>query len=736
MLCISFAESAFHCLLYPEERRIMTKVRFTTGRLRRRLSILIFGLALGIALLLQTGVYAAEKAEFSVQKTGITSITGYQYYIDPKKLSIDSAEFTSDGSFEVRHNCRHIIAPWDEGGIASGAGIAEEAVSVVYTQNLPEGKNTLQGGFSLKYSGAAQDAAGNGFDVEIEVSNILLEAMNAVEAPFELMTSASAASGKGQLCAVSNAALSQGGIRYSGGRISYAPSTGNSFDITIRILDPGTGSPVSGAFIWGIQDVDIADNFQWIRDGKTGPFSLSDYLSPPYCMKYYPADGAEQPSGYFESVELLSGVESDVYLTPSSYLRQDSSGKRFWGSRQDSETWDSGLAALGNAEGFTFRWTGSVCGSEIIMPVERYTITATVSGSYPDGGTITDLGETFYFPGASNTYTISPKTGFYIKTLKVDGTAVPADTGYTFSNITADHVIDVSFAPYTPKQVMIRGMKVLNADRGRKLKANEFTFGLYSDPGCEALLETQRNDGSGNITFSQTFHYPETKTFYIRELSGSEQGMTYSSAVYRAVVTVTDAGGGGLSASVDYPDGEPVFTNEYVTPVTYYDLSVEKNVAGNMGDKSQAFEFTLTMQNPEITLADPEHPIRYFLGEETGTVVMNGAETSFVPDGQTEGRGSFALSHAETIRITGIPEKTEYRIAETDADKDGYKTTVSGNAEGVLTQSGNIRFTNRRNAPVPTGVQTVRWAGVAAVSGLIAAAGVMLLHLLKKSKTL
>ena len=48
--------------------------------------------------------------------------------------------------------------------------------------------------------------------------------------------------------------------------------------------------------------------------------------------------------------------------------------------------------------------------------------------------------------GASQTFTITPDTGYHVADVLVDGVSVGAVTSYTFTNVTANHTIAASFA--------------------------------------------------------------------------------------------------------------------------------------------------------------------------------------------------------------------------------------------------------------------------------------------------
>ena len=71
-----------------------------------------------------------------------------------------------------------------------------------------------------------------------------------------------------------------------------------------------------------------------------------------------------------------------------------------------------------------------------------YTITATAGAN----GTITPEGDTTVFHGASVTYVITPNEYYTIDQVIVDGNVLPTPVHtYTFSNVTADHTIEVTF---------------------------------------------------------------------------------------------------------------------------------------------------------------------------------------------------------------------------------------------------------------------------------------------------
>ncbi len=74
--------------------------------------------------------------------------------------------------------------------------------------------------------------------------------------------------------------------------------------------------------------------------------------------------------------------------------------------------------------------------------VSSYKITATTGSN----GSISPSGSVTVTPGAAQTFTVSPATGYQVSSVLVDGNSVGAVTTYTFSNVTANHTISATFA--------------------------------------------------------------------------------------------------------------------------------------------------------------------------------------------------------------------------------------------------------------------------------------------------
>jgi hypothetical protein len=92
-----------------------------------------------------------------------------------------------------------------------------------------------------------------------------------------------------------------------------------------------------------------------------------------------------------------------------------------------------------------------------------YTITATAG----IGGSISPSGAVSVNYGANQTFTIMPDTGYHVADVLVDGVSAGALTSYTFTSVTANHTISVTFAinTYTLTVTTVNGTVTKDPDQ-------------------------------------------------------------------------------------------------------------------------------------------------------------------------------------------------------------------------------------------------------------------------------
>ena len=133
----------------------------------------------------------------------------------------------------------------------------------------------------------------------------------------------------------------------------------------------------------------------------------------------------------------------------------------------------------------------------IQIPVTGYTITATAGAN----GSITPSGAVGVVAGGSQTFTISPASGYVIDTLKVDSLEVTATTSYTFSDVNANHTIEVTFKQesQTPDVPGVTAPSITTQPGNATVKAGETATFTIAVNGTDLTYQWQidRNDGNG-----------------------------------------------------------------------------------------------------------------------------------------------------------------------------------------------------------------------------------------------
>ncbi|NJM81018.1 MAG: hypothetical protein HC854_17970, partial [Flavobacterium sp.] len=79
----------------------------------------------------------------------------------------------------------------------------------------------------------------------------------------------------------------------------------------------------------------------------------------------------------------------------------------------------------------------------IVVP--NYTITASAGAN----GTISPSGSVSVASGSNRTFTFTPNAGYEVNVVTVNGNAVPTAPSYTFTNVTSNNSINVTFKPIT-----------------------------------------------------------------------------------------------------------------------------------------------------------------------------------------------------------------------------------------------------------------------------------------------
>lgn len=179
-----------------------------------------------------------------------------------------------------------------------------------------------------------------------------------------------------------------------------------------------------------------------------------------------------------------------------------------------------------------------------------------------------------------------------------------------------------------------------------------------------------------SITFPEgTFTAPGIYRYVITESANTNTDIADvdGNTRYLDVYVVNDSDGGykidatiftetAVTPTFDKDTKQPTYggKNEEITDAyTTYELSLDKVVEGNMGNKNQLFDFTINFSGPANT--------SFTFGDQQ-------------VDLDAQGNGSVNLQLADSTAIAeikGIPSTVSYTVAENVSSSEGYDTTFA-----------------------------------------------------------
>ena len=215
-------------------------------------------------------------------------------------------------------------------------------------------------------------------------------------------------------------------------------------------------------------------------------------------------------------------------------------------------------------------------------------------------------------------------------------------------------------------------VKTVKRLTGRDLAAGEFTFDLLEDG---VTVASGTNDANGTVTLSPIrYEAPGTHTYMLREACpnalGLYKGVTYDSATYTVVTTVSDNGDGTLTAThkLEGTTESAGFTNKYHAMPTQVSIGAIKVLEGRELKKDE-FSFKLVGEDFESTVTnDADGKINFdkFEYDEPGTYVYTISEVKGDEAGMTYDKSVFTA----TVNVVDDGEgNLKANVAFTKGDK-------------------------------------------------------------------
>ena len=273
---------------------------------------------------------------------------------------------------------------------------------------------------------------------------------------------------------------------------------------------------------------------------------------------------------------------------------------------------------------------------------------------------------TFTMAGVDVEETITDKAGN--STVTEDATGMTAAGSVTFGN--ADDVVGQP----VDDQVVVSDTVSID------ISALKFT-----KPGVYKFALTEASNDPTNTAY--TMGISEANPYYVYLFVENTDSGT--------MITGAELAKGSRDTKVD------TITNYYMVDpeegVIPNSVTINKTVTGAMGDKSADFNFTVTITavgNRTFSASKGVSDIDVEEGEVDNTYVV-----------------TTTLKDSESVTINGLLEGDSYVVKETEADKNGYTTTVDGAANADSQPvvfddeaADTVSYTNHRDAVSPTGL--------------------------------
>ena len=166
--------------------------------------------------------------------------------------------------------------------------------------------------------------------------------------------------------------------------------------------------------------------------------------------------GSYQPQGetYFDDVEATNSITSFISayaeaggsITPSGAVNVPLGGNQTFDITADANCHIEDVfvddTSVGAVSQYTFTNVQTIHSIRAIFEPNTYTITASAGAN----GAITPSGDVIVNADGSQTFTLTPNTGYHLADVIINGTSVASGTSYTFSDVHASYTIVVTFA--------------------------------------------------------------------------------------------------------------------------------------------------------------------------------------------------------------------------------------------------------------------------------------------------
>ena len=320
---------------------------------------------------------------------------------------------------------------------------------------------------------------------------------------------------------------------------------------------------------------------------------------------------------------------------------------------------------------------------------------------------------------------------FLIATAGLGVNTVYAEDTQTQLNPVINKTVEVNKGEFTPKmhfEFEVAPGTAVEAKDGKPAVyaglADSVSIANIDIAESESVAEANIEKTAAITVDASKFTTPGIYVYKVNEKAGIFEGMNYDETSYNLYVQVVNNEDNGIEvagywfAAADNPlekvDGN--FTNKYIHGEgenQTHNLTVTKQLKGNMADKNKEFKFTVS-----IASADDYDVFTVVAADGTKTKLQN-----------INGKNSVTLKlkGGQSFQVLGATNTDQIKVVEEDYTAEGY-TTENKETTSTMAKDTEVTVTNTKNEATPTGLFLAYGPYIA----MIAAAGALLVISKKK----
>ncbi len=409
---------------------------------------------------------------------------------------------------------------------------------------------------------------------------------------------------------------------------------------------------------------------------------------------------------------IIASAGSNGSITPAGTTGLCSGNNMIYTITPNDNYYISDVLIDGSSVGAVSSYTFSLVSADHTISATFAIDTFTVSASSDDNGNISPSGATTVSYGGSQTYIMTPNTGYHISDVQVNGSSVGAVSSYTFNSVSATDMINVTYAINTYSVTASSDANGSISPSGATIISygGSLTYTMTPNTGYH-ISDVQVNGSSVGAVSSYTFNSVSATDMIKVNYAINTYSVTASSAINGSISpsgATTASYGSSLTYSITADAGYHVL-----------DVGVDGSSVGAV--TSYTFSFISAIHTISATFApDCIAPAINCAGSITQAADAGVCNAVINYSAAAVTGTSPAIIYSQnsgTVFPEGVTLVTATAVNGCGSASCSFNVTVTPNALAVIVASTNVSCNGGSNGAITTsvtggtGAYTYSWTG-------------------------